>query len=98
MTLYIKEIAWGIDRKNGGKSERVTAEKEFPCVVGALPTFPAGRRNFSIDEVGADYILLTVHYENNPAANKSWTLKAGSTQTYLPRSFDGGYKYEFKLQ
>ncbi len=98
MKLYIKEIAWGIDRMNGGSKERVTAEEEFDCVVGPLPPFKAGRRTFCIDEVGETHIVLAIHYENNPAADKSWTLEKGNRTGYTPRSFDGGYKYEFKLK
>ncbi len=98
MKLHIKEIAWGIDRKNGGAKERVTANEAFPCEVGALPEIGVGRRNFTIDEVGADYVVFSVHYENNPSADKSWTLRKGEQSGYFPRSFDGGHRYEFKLK
>ncbi len=98
MELYIKEIAWGIDRKNGGSSERVTAEETFPCVVGDLPEFKAGRRQFTIEEVGEGHIVLAIHYERNPSADKSWTIEKGESIGYTPRSFDGGYKYEFELK
>ena len=98
MTLHIKEIAWGIDRKNGGYKERETANEAFPCHVGKLLEFGRGGRNFAIDEVGEKHILLSVHYERNPAADKSWTLELGDEIGYTPRSFDGGYKYEFALK
>ncbi len=95
--LYIKEIAWGIDRKNGGSSEQITAEEYFPCEVGAVPQFGMGRRKFFIDEATDSAVTLSVRYENNPTANKSWVLKKNIKQRYMPRSFDGGYKYEFCL-
>ncbi len=98
MTLTIKEIAWGIDRKNGGLKERVTENSSFPCELGALLEFKAGGRCFSIDEVGEKHIVLSVHYKENPSADKSWTLKKGEKTYYTPRSFDGGYKYEFILK
>ncbi len=98
MKLHIKEIAWGIDRKNGGYKERVTANESFVCKAGALPEIGVGRRSFTIDEVGADYAVFSVHYENNPSADKSWTLNKGEQTAYMPRSFDGGHRYEFKLK
>ncbi len=98
MTLHIQEIAWSIDRKNGGYKERVTAKVTFDCKVGPLPEFGCGDRNFTIDEVGQAHILLSVHYEHNPSADKSWSLELGDEIGYTPRSFDGGYKYEFALK
>ncbi len=98
MILYIKEIAWGIDRKNGGYKERVTAKEAFHCKVGPLPEFGRGGRNFVIDEASEKSILLSVHYERNPSADKSWTLEKDDEIGYTPRSFDGGYKYEFTLK
>ncbi len=98
MKLHIKEIAWGIDRKNGGCKTRLTANESFVCEVGALPEIGVGRRKFTIDEVGVDYVVFSVHYENNPSADKSWTLNKGEQTAYMPRSFDGGHRYEFKLK
>ena len=98
MKLHIKEIAWGIDRKNGGYKERVTANEAFECKVGPLPEFTAGRRTFCIDEVGENHIVLALRYENNPSVDKTWTLEKGDQTAYMPRSFDGGHKYEFKLK
>ncbi len=95
MTLNIKEIAWGIDRINGGSKERVTADLQFDCKVGSIKV---GKGDFSIDEVGENHIVLTVHYENNPSANKSWTIEKGEMTGYFPRSFDGGYKYKFSVK
>ncbi len=98
MKLYIKEIAWGIDRMNGGSSTRVTADESFPCEVGPLPEIGYGRRKFFIEEVTEDGIVLAVHYENNPSYDKSWTIQKGDSQFYMPRSFDGGHKYEFRVK
>ncbi len=98
MKLYIKEIAWGIDRKNGGFKTRQTAKESFLCCVGKLPQFGVSKVNFCIDEVGKDHIVLSLHYNNNPSANKTWTIKKGEPAGYYPRSFDGGYRYEFELK
>ncbi len=98
MTLYIKEIAWGIDRKNGGYKESLTAKAAFPCQAGPLAEFGRGGRHFAIDQVGERHIILSVHYEKNPAADQSWTLELGDEMGYMPRSMDGGYKYHFALK
>ncbi len=100
MTLHVTEIFWGIDRKTGEFSERVTAEADLPCQEGPLPDLghDHGRRCFVIREVGEKHIVLAVEYPVNPTASKSWTIRAGQEQCYRPRSFDGGYRYEFKLQ
>lgn len=96
MKLKIKEIFWGINHRTGDRSERVTADVSFPCEVGDVPLFGNGRRHFTIDEIQEDSIVLSVHYENSKY-DKSWTLKKGEETGYMPRSFDGGYKYKFKL-
>jgi len=51
MKLRIEERFWGISRRDGGYSERVTADVTFPCEVGAVPEFGSGRRHFFIDKV-----------------------------------------------
>lgn len=96
MKLKIKETAWGINRVAGGYRERVTAKLCFPCEVGELPDFGKGKRRFTIDEVSETGISLSVHYAD-PKYNKTWTKNKGEKITYRPRSFDGGYFYEFKL-
>ncbi len=98
MTLHIDEIAWGINRKNGDFKQSVTAKAAFPCIVGPLPEFGRGKRNFVIVEVGENHIVLSVRYEKNPAADQSWTLELGDEMDYMPRSMDGGYKYHFALK
>ena len=95
MKLRIEERFWGINHRDGGSHERITADVIFPCEVGAVPEFGNGRRHFSIDEVTKDSIVLSVHYENNPSADKKWKIKVGGKECYSPRSFDGGYKYRF---
>ncbi len=98
MKLYIEERAWGIDRKNGGRRERVTEKKAVNCAVGAVEKVGFGGREFYIDEVGTDFLVLSVRYENNPSANKTWRIEKGEKVGYFPFSFDGGYKYEFTLK
>jgi len=95
MKLRIEETFWGINRRDGGYSEKVTADVTFPCEAGAVPPFGNGGRGFSIDKVNAKSIVLSVHYERNPAADEKWTIRVGTKKVYAPRSFDGGYKYCF---
>ena len=96
MKLKIKETAWGINRVAGGYRERVTAVLCFPCKVGELPDFGKGKRRFTVDEVTENSISLSVHCAD-PKYNKTWIINKGEEITYRPRSFDGGYFYEFKL-
>ena len=56
-----------------------------------------GGRNFRIDELSGDKIVLTVRCAD-PKYNKAWVLKKGEKLTYRPRSFDGGYFYTFRLK
>ena len=95
MKLRIEEIFWGINRRDGGYSEKVTADVAFPCAEGAVPSFGKGGRCFCIDKVTAKSIILSVHYENNPSYDKQWSIRLGEKKDYTPRSFDGGYKYRF---
>lgn len=95
MKLKIKETAWGINRVAGGYREKVTADVSFPCAVGSIPDFGTGKRNFTIDEVNENSIVLSVHCANS-RYDKTWTIKKGEEITYRPHSFDGGYYYQFK--
>ena len=96
MKLKIKETAWGIDRRAGGYRKRVTAHVTFPCKVGDIPDFGKGKRHFSIDEVSDNSVSLSVHCADSKY-NKTLTIKKGEQAVYRPRSFDGGYFYDFKL-
>ena len=96
MKLKIKETAWGINRVAGGYRERVTADVSVPCEIGDIPDFGKGKRHFTIDEVSETGISLSVHCAD-PKYNKTWTINKGEEITYRPRSFDGGYFYEFEL-
>ena len=96
MKLRIKEKAWGINRVAGGYSERLTADVNVHCEVGDIPDFGNGRRHFTIDKVTENSIVLSVHCKD-PKYNKTWIIKQGEEITYRPRSFDGGYFYEFKI-
>ena len=95
MNLRIEEIFWGINIRDGGSSERVTADVTFPCEVGDVPEFGNGGRKFSIDEVTNKSIVLSVQYKNNPSYDEKWRIRVGCKKLYAPRSFDGGYKYCF---
>lgn len=95
MKLRIEEIFWGINRNNGKKIETITADVTFPCEVGKIPEFGKGNRKFFIDEVTEKGIVLSVRYEKNLSANKKWNIEVNTEVAYIPRSFDGGYKYRF---
>lgn len=97
MKLKIRETAWGINRIAGGYREKVTAEESFSCAVGALPPFGRGGRRFTVDAVENDRITLSVHCAD-PKYDRTWTLEKGGELTYRPRSFDGGYIYDFRLK
>ncbi|MGN0114077.1 MAG: DUF1963 domain-containing protein, partial [Acutalibacteraceae bacterium] len=92
MKLRIIEEAWGINRRSGERSTRVTDNRAFAPEIGSALDFPTGRRNFTIDAVDENSITVTVHYENT-ASNKTWVIAKGESQFYRPRSMDGGYQY-----
>ena len=96
MKLKIRETAWGINRVTGDSRERVTANVSVPCEIGDIPDFGKGRRHFTIDKVSDNSISLSVHCADSKY-NKTWTINKGEEITYRPRSFDGGYFYQFKL-
>lgn len=96
MKLKIKETAWGINRVAGGYRERVTANESFACEIGDVPEFGKGGRHFTIDEVNENSVRFSVHCAD-PKYDKTWTIKKGEEIVYRPRSFDGGYFYNFKL-
>ncbi len=93
MKLRIIEECWGIKRRTGERSNKQTDEKLVNAVVGTVIEMPTGRRKFSMDAVSTDSIIVTVVYENNPAANKTYEIVKGESVLYKPMSRDGGYKY-----
>lgn len=95
MKLRIEEKFWGINHRTGSRSERVTADETFACEIGELPAFGSQGKYFVIDEVYENRIVLSIHYYNNPSASKKWEIKVGKSVSYMPWSFDGGYKYRF---
>lgn len=46
---------------------------------------------------GINCITLSVHCAD-PKYDRTWTLERGGELTYRPRSFDGGYIYDFRLK
>ena len=98
MKLRIIEECWGINRRTGERSNKQTDEKLVNAVVGTVIEMLAGRRKFSVDAVSADCITVTVVYENNPAANKTYEILKGESVLYKPMSRDGGYKYTLSYE
>jgi len=97
MKLIIKETAWGINRVTGKYKEAVTAKVCFNCELGELPVFGKGGRHFIIEDVGDGYIKLSVRCADE-RHNKTWIVEKGEDLRYRPRSFDGGYFYDFVLK
>ncbi len=98
MKLRIIEECWGINRRTGERSNKQTDEKLVDVVVGTVIEMPTGRRKFSVDAVSTDSITVTVVYENNPAANKTYEIVKGESVLYKPMSRDGGYKYALSYE
>lgn len=96
MKLLITETAWGINRVLGGYKERVSAKEVFDCKEYRLPLFGKGKRQFVIEETGENYIRLAVICADE-RYNKAWIIKKDEDVRYRPRSFDGGYFYDFSL-
>lgn len=93
MKLRIIEECWGINRRTGERSTNQTDEKLVNAVAETVIEMPIGRRKFHVDDVSEDRITVTVVYENNPAANKTYEIIKGDSVLYKPMSRDGGYKY-----
>ena len=93
MKLRIIEECWGINRRTGERSTNQTDDKLVNAVAETVIEMPIGRRKFHVDDVSEDCITVTVVYENNPAANKTYEIIKGDSVLYKPMSRDGGYKY-----
>ena len=93
MNIRIVEECWGINHRTGKRSNIKTDEKVFEPVIGAVMDMPIGRRKFIVDAVDDIGVTVTVHYDNNPSANKTWRIVNGESVNYRPMSVDGGYKY-----
>lgn len=98
MILRITEICWGINRRTGERSSKQTDEKILTPVVGEIIEMPTGRRKFTVDAVDENGITVTVYYENNPSANKTFVIEKGESALYNPMSRDGGYKYTLSYE
>ena len=93
MRLKLIEKCWGINRRTGEKRMEQTDEKVVDASVGCIIHMPKGRRVFQIDAVNEDFICVSVIYENNPKANKTFEIEKGENIIYRPKSLDGGYQY-----
>jgi len=93
MKLRIIEECFGINRRTGERSTGKTDEKSVDAIVETVIEMSAGRRKFHIEAVSENRITVTVVYDNNPAANKTYEIVMGDSVLYKPMSRDGGYKY-----
>ena len=98
MKLKIVEECLGINRRTGERSTRQTDEKLINAAVETVIEMPIGRRKFHIDDVSENSITVTVVYENNPDANKTYEIIKGESAVYKPMSRDGGYKYTLSYE
>ena len=98
MKLRMIEECWGINRRTGERSTNKIDEKLVNAAVETVIEMPIGRRKFHIDAVSENSITVTVVYENNPAANKTYEIIKGESVLYKPMSRDGGYKYTLSYE
>lgn len=98
MKLRIIEECWGINRRTGERSTNRTDEKLVNAAPETVIEMPIGRRKFHIDAVSEDSITVSVVYDNNPAANKTYEIIKGESVLYKPMSRDGGYKYTLSYE
>ena len=98
MKLRIIEECWGINRRTGERSTNQTDEKLVNAALETVIEMPIGRRKFHIDAVSEDSITVSVVYDNNPAANKTYVIIKGESVLYKPMSRDGGYKYTLSYE
>ena len=98
MKLRIIEECWGINRRTGERSTNRTDEKLVDAALETVIEMPIGRRKFHIDAVSEDSITVSVVYDNNPAANKTYEIIKGESVLYKPMSRDGGYKYALSYE
>ena len=98
MSVRIIEECWGMNRRTGKRSSMQTDDKIFSPIVGSIMEMPAGRRKFHIDAVSENSITVTVVYESNPTANKTFEIVKGESVLYQPMSRDGGYKYTLSYE
>lgn len=93
MTIRIIEEGWGVDRKTGNVSSRITCDRvveiSSPIEIG----ISVGKRDFMVASYAEGVANVTVINENNPSKSKSWTISRGESVKYTPVSRDGGYKY-----
>ncbi len=88
MKITISDTAWGVNRMNGERHERIVDTQCFDLALGVLPPIgPAGKR-FEVTELTEDSLTLIL----NPRG-KSVTVKRGEVYVYRPFSMDGGHYY-----
>ena len=98
MKIRIIEECTGINRRTGERSTKQTDDKSAEAVVGAIIRMTAGGRNFTVDEVNENGVIVTVCPENNPDAAKTLEVVNGESTVHRPRSLDGGYRYTLILE
>lgn len=95
MKLRIKETAWAINRMAGGYREELPLMYAFPVKPGSFPILEKASGILPLMRLRKQY-QFSVHCAD-PKYNKSWKINKGEEITYKPRSFDGGYFYDIKL-
>lgn len=98
MIIRIIEEFWLINRRTGMRTVKESDHQVFPAEVGSELKMETGRRVFLVEAVSDTQVVLSVVYANNPDANETWTIIAGESVVYRPKSFDGGYRYTISYE
>ena len=93
MTIRIIEEGWGVDRKTGNGSSRITCDRVVKISSPIAIRISVGKRDFMVVTDAEGVANVTVINDNNPLQSKSWTISRGESVKYTPVSRDGGYKY-----
>ncbi|MCR5078951.1 MAG: hypothetical protein K6B65_03405 [Bacilli bacterium] len=94
MELRIKDIAWGIDRRNGERKESEVADMTFDLVKeGPLPPVGPSRHVFIVEKIDEDRISIRLSSKKEPV-----TIKRKERYEYRPTSFDGGHRYILEVR
>jgi hypothetical protein len=88
MKLLVKDIAWGIDRKTGTKSEKEVASELFELLEPQTLKVGVVKKEIVVMEIKEDSVLLRLNKQG-----KTVELKVGEKYTHAPMSFDGGHNY-----
>ena len=90
MKLLIKDISWGIDRRNGNYGESEVENKTFDIKEGDVVAVGKGpvQKEFKILKVTDDMVVVELNSKGQKAE-----IAKGTKYIHRPISFDGGHYY-----